>query len=79
MNGFGTHHMQLSVQQQMTALQKFRQHSWKSGWLCRGLGDYSEQLGKGKVGWWFYPDPVSGDTAGLRTEQGVPRSAVLVR
>ena len=53
--GIPGHHMQLSVQQQMTSLPKFRQHSGNSGYV-EGWALYSEQLGK-EVG--FYGDPVS--------------------
>jgi uncharacterized protein (DUF885 family) len=53
--GIPGHHMQLSVQQQMTTLPKFRQHSGNSGYV-EGWALYSEQLGK-EVG--FYQDPVS--------------------
>jgi len=53
--GIPGHHMQLSVQQQMTSLPKFRQHSGNSGYI-EGWALYSEQLGK-EVG--FYQDPVS--------------------
>jgi len=53
--GIPGHHMQLSVQQQMTSLPKFRQHSGNSGYV-EGWALYSEQLGK-EVG--FYKDPVS--------------------
>jgi uncharacterized protein (DUF885 family) len=53
--GIPGHHMQLSVQQQMTSLPKFRQHSGNSGYV-EGWALYSEQLGK-EVG--FYQDPVS--------------------
>ncbi|HEX3948805.1 MAG TPA: DUF885 domain-containing protein [Steroidobacteraceae bacterium] len=53
--GIPGHHMQLSVQQQMTSLPKFRQHSGNSGYI-EGWALYAEQLGK-EVG--FYQDPVS--------------------
>jgi uncharacterized protein (DUF885 family) len=53
--GIPGHHMQLSVQQQMSSLPKFRQHSGNSGYI-EGWALYSEQLGK-EVG--FYQDPVS--------------------
>jgi uncharacterized protein (DUF885 family) len=55
--GVPGHHMQLSVQQQMTTLPKFRQHAgggfnaYIEGWAL-----YAEQLGK-EVG--FYQDPAS--------------------
>jgi uncharacterized protein (DUF885 family) len=53
--GIPGHHMQLSVEQTMTGLPKFRQHSFNSGYI-EGWGLYAEQLGK-EVG--FYQDPVS--------------------
>ncbi len=53
--GIPGHHMQLSVQQQMTSLPKFRRHSGNSGYI-EGWALYAEQLGK-EVG--FYQDPVS--------------------
>ena len=55
--GIPGHHMQLSVQQQMTGLPKFRQHggggstAYVEGWAL-----YAEELGK-EVG--FYQNPVS--------------------
>jgi uncharacterized protein (DUF885 family) len=53
--GVPGHHMQLSVQQQLTGLPKFRLHglfnAYAEGWAL-----YAEQLGK-EVG--FYQDPVS--------------------
>ncbi len=55
--GIPGHHMQLSIQQQMTGLPKFRQHggggstAYVEGWAL-----YAEELGK-EVG--FYKDPVS--------------------
>ncbi|HVN17711.1 MAG TPA: DUF885 domain-containing protein [Dongiaceae bacterium] len=55
--GVPGHHMQLSVQQQLAGLPKFRQHgtagftAYVEGWAL-----YAEQLGK-EVG--FYQDPVS--------------------
>jgi uncharacterized protein (DUF885 family) len=54
--GIPGHHMQLSVQQQLTGLPKFRLHwlgftAYGEGWAL-----YAEQLGK-EVG--FYQDPVS--------------------
>jgi uncharacterized protein (DUF885 family) len=62
--GIPGHHMQLSVQQQMTGLPKFRQHSFNSGYI-EGWALYSEELGK-EVG--FYKDPVS-DYGRLRSEK----------
>ncbi|HEX3912146.1 MAG TPA: DUF885 domain-containing protein [Steroidobacteraceae bacterium] len=53
--GIPGHHMQLSVQQQLTSLPKFRQHSGNSGYV-EGWALYAEELGK-EVG--FYQDPVS--------------------
>jgi uncharacterized protein (DUF885 family) len=53
--GIPGHHMQLSVQQQLTSLPKFRQHSGNSGYV-EGWALYAEELGK-EVG--FYKDPVS--------------------
>jgi uncharacterized protein (DUF885 family) len=54
--GVPGHHMQLSVQQQLTGLPKFRQHSLGLNAYIEGWALYSEQLGK-EVG--FYQDPVS--------------------
>jgi uncharacterized protein (DUF885 family) len=62
--GIPGHHMQLSVQQQMTGLPKFRQHSFNSGYI-EGWALYAEQLGK-EVG--FYQDPIS-DYGRLASEQ----------
>jgi uncharacterized protein (DUF885 family) len=53
--GIPGHHMQLSIQQGLTGLPKFRQHSGNSGFV-EGWALYAEQLGK-EVG--FYQDPVS--------------------
>jgi uncharacterized protein (DUF885 family) len=53
--GIPGHHMQISIEQTMTGLPKFRQHSFNSGYI-EGWGLYAEQLGK-EVG--FYQDPVS--------------------
>ena len=53
--GIPGHHMQLSIQQGLTGLPKFRQHSGNSGYV-EGWALYAEQLGK-EVG--FYKDPVS--------------------
>jgi uncharacterized protein (DUF885 family) len=50
------HHMQLSVQQQLTGLPKFRLHSLGFNAYIEGWALYAEQLGK-EVG--FYQDPVS--------------------
>src|SRR5271167_4357485 len=54
--GIPGHHMQLSVQQQLTGLPKFRQHGLSFNAYTEGWALYSEQLGK-EVG--FYKDPVS--------------------
>ena len=53
--GIPGHHMQISVQQQLTGLPKFRLHTGFSAYT-EGWALYSEQLGK-EVG--FYQDPVS--------------------
>jgi uncharacterized protein (DUF885 family) len=54
--GIPGHHMQLSVQQQLTGLPKFRQHGLGFNAYTEGWALYAEQLGK-DVG--FYQDPVS--------------------
>ncbi len=54
--GVPGHHMQLSVQQQLTGLPKFRLHGLGFNAYIEGWALYSEQLGK-EVG--FYNDPVS--------------------
>jgi uncharacterized protein (DUF885 family) len=54
--GIPGHHMQLSVQQQLTGLPKFRLHSLGFNAYVEGWALYTEQLGK-EVG--FYRDPVS--------------------
>ena len=54
--GIPGHHMQLSIQQQMQGLPKFRQHNLGFTAYIEGWGLYAEQLGK-EVG--FYQDPVS--------------------
>jgi uncharacterized protein (DUF885 family) len=54
--GIPGHHMQLSVQQQLTGLPKFRLHSLGFNAYIEGWALYSEQLGK-EIG--FYQDPVS--------------------
>jgi uncharacterized protein (DUF885 family) len=54
--GVPGHHMQLSVQQQLTGLPKFRLHSLGFNAYIEGWALYAEQLGK-EVG--FYRDPVS--------------------
>src|ERR1035437_8803363 len=54
--GIPGHHMQLSVQQQLTDLPKFRLHSLGFNAYIEGWALYAEQLGK-EVG--FYQDPVS--------------------
>lgn len=53
--GIPGHHMQLSVQQQLKGLPKFRNHTGFSAYT-EGWALYAEQLGK-EVG--FYQDPVS--------------------
>jgi uncharacterized protein (DUF885 family) len=54
--GIPGHHMQLSVQQELTGLPKFRLHSLGFNAYVEGWALYAEQLGK-EVG--FYQDPVS--------------------
>jgi len=54
--GIPGHHMQLSVQQQLTGLPKFRLHSLGFNAYVEGWALYAEQLGK-EVG--FYQDPAS--------------------
>jgi uncharacterized protein (DUF885 family) len=54
--GVPGHHMQLSIQQQLTGLPKFRLHSLGFNAYIEGWALYAEQLGK-EVG--FYQDPVS--------------------
>jgi uncharacterized protein (DUF885 family) len=54
--GVPGHHMQLSVQQQLEGLPKFRQHGLGFNAYVEGWALYAEQLGK-EVG--FYQDPVS--------------------
>jgi len=54
--GVPGHHMQLSVQQHLEGLPKFRQHGFGFGAYVEGWALYAEQLGK-EVG--FYQDPVS--------------------
>src|SRR5580700_2968575 len=54
--GIPGHHMQLSVQQQLTGLPKFRLHGLGFNAYSEGWALYAEQLGK-EVG--FYQDPVS--------------------
>src|SRR6202041_263067 len=54
--GIPGHHLQLSVQQQLTGLPKFRQHGLGFNAYIEGWALYAEQLGK-EVG--FYTDPVS--------------------
>ena len=54
--GIPGHHMQLSLQQQLHSLPKFRQHSLGFTAYVEGWALYAEQLGK-EVG--FYQDPVS--------------------
>ena len=54
--GVPGHHMQLSLQQQLSGLPKFRQHGLGFNAYIEGWALYAEQLGK-EVG--FYQDPVS--------------------
>jgi uncharacterized protein (DUF885 family) len=54
--GVPGHHMQLSVQQQLNGMPKFRLHGLGFNAYIEGWALYSEQLGK-EVG--FYQDPVS--------------------
>lgn len=54
--GIPGHHMQLSIQQQLEGLPKFRLHSLGFNAYVEGWALYAEQLGK-EVG--FYQDPVS--------------------
>jgi uncharacterized protein (DUF885 family) len=54
--GIPGHHLQLSVQQQLQGLPKFRLHGLGFNAYIEGWALYSEQLGK-EVG--FYQDPVS--------------------
>jgi uncharacterized protein (DUF885 family) len=54
--GVPGHHMQLSVQQQLSGLPKFRLHSLGFNAYVEGWALYAEELGK-EVG--FYQDPVS--------------------
>ena len=54
--GVPGHHMQLSVQQQLTGLPQFRLHGLGFNAYIEGWALYAEQLGK-EVG--FYQDPVS--------------------
>jgi uncharacterized protein (DUF885 family) len=54
--GVPGHHMQLSVQQQLTGLPKFRLHGLGFNAYSEGWALYAEELGK-EIG--FYQDPVS--------------------
>jgi len=54
--GVPGHHMQLSVQQQLTGLPKFRLHNLGFNAYTEGWALYAEELGK-ELG--FYQDPVS--------------------
>jgi len=54
--GVPGHHMQLSIQQQLEGLPRFRQHGLGFNAYVEGWALYAEQLGK-EVG--FYQDPVS--------------------
>ena len=69
--GIPGHHMQLSVQQQLTGLPKFRQHGLGFNAYIEGWALYAEQLGK-EVG--FYQDPVS--DYGRLSSRAVSRRAV---
>ena len=62
--GVPGHHMQLSVQQQLEGLPKFRLHGLGFNAYIEGWALYAEQLGK-EVG--FYQDPVS-DSGRLSSE-----------
>ncbi len=62
--GIPGHHMQLSVQQQLTGLPKFRLHSLGFNAYIEGWALYAEELGK-EVG--FYQDPAS-DFGRLQSE-----------
>jgi uncharacterized protein (DUF885 family) len=62
--GIPGHHMQLSVQQQLTGLPKFRLHGLGFNAYTEGWALYAEELGK-EVG--FYKDPAS-DYGRLRSE-----------
>ena len=61
--GIPGHHMQLSIQQTLTALPEFRKHGGNSGYT-EGWALYAEELGK-EAG--FYQDPGS-DYGRLRSE-----------
>ena len=63
--GIPGHHMQLSVQQQLTGLPKFRLHGAGFTAYIEGWALYAEQLGK-EVG--FYQDPVAATTAASPSE-----------
>jgi uncharacterized protein (DUF885 family) len=54
--GIPGHHMQLSIQQKLTGLPRFRMHNLGFNAYVEGWALYAEQLGK-EVG--FYQDPVS--------------------
>jgi uncharacterized protein (DUF885 family) len=54
--GIPGHHMQLSIEQQLTGLPKFRQHAFGFKAYTEGWALYAEELAK-EVG--FYRDPVS--------------------
>ena len=62
--GIPGHHMQLSIQRQLTGLPKFRQQGLGFTAFVEGWALYAERLGK-QVG--FYQDPVS-DYGGLSSE-----------
>jgi uncharacterized protein (DUF885 family) len=63
--GIPGHHMQISVQQQLTGLPKFRLHNLGFNAYTEGWALYAEELGK-EVG--FYQDPAS-DFGRLESEQ----------
>lgn len=54
--GIPGHHLQISIQQQLTGLPKFRLHGFGFNAYVEGWALYAEELGK-EVG--FYQDPVS--------------------
>jgi uncharacterized protein (DUF885 family) len=54
--GIPGHHLQLSIQQQLTGLPKFRLHGLSFNAYIEGWALYAEELGK-EIG--FYQDPVS--------------------
>ena len=56
--GIPGHHMQLSVQQQLTGLPKFRLHGLGFNAYIEGWALYAEQLGK-EVGFYRIPFPIT--------------------